>query len=90
MEWLMVWGVAALAVGVVATVRNRSGFGWFLLACVISPLLAVLLLVALGRGDNGQQAPDPRTLRNCPECRELVRRDARLCKHCRSTLTPIT
>lgn len=28
--------------------RNRSGFLWFLIGCVGSPILAILLLYALG------------------------------------------
>src|SRR5262249_23584073 len=32
-----------------ANTRGRSGFGWFLLAAIISPLLAGLLLLALRR-----------------------------------------
>jgi hypothetical protein len=33
-------------------------------------------------------APRPETHVRCPECRELVRRDARKCKHCGTGLTP--
>ena len=28
--------------------RGRSGFGWFLLACVISPYIALIILACLG------------------------------------------
>jgi hypothetical protein len=38
-----------------------------------------------------QQAPDrptPDTHVHCPDCRELVRKDARVCKHCHCSLTP--
>lgn len=35
-----------------ATRRNRSGLLWVLIALVGSPLLAILLLVALGDADN--------------------------------------
>jgi hypothetical protein len=31
---------------------------------------------------------DPKLEVRCPACREIVRRDAIICKHCRSTLTP--
>jgi hypothetical protein len=37
----------AIIVGIAANMRGRSGFGWFLLAVVISPLLAGLLVLAL-------------------------------------------
>jgi hypothetical protein len=45
------WAAGAIIVGVAANTRGRSGGGWFLLACVISPLLAGLLVLALPRRD---------------------------------------
>jgi hypothetical protein len=47
MELLFVGFVLAIAVGIWASKRGRSGVGWFLLSILISPLLAALLLVAL-------------------------------------------
>lgn len=90
MELWIFWLVLAGVIGVVATARNRSGFGWFVLAVLISPLLAGLLLALLGRGDDGARAVTAATHRNCPECKEVVRRDARLCKHCHSKIEPIS
>jgi hypothetical protein len=90
MELMVVWLVAAVVVGAVAASRNRSGFIWFMLAIVISPVLAGLLLAVLKRGDSGATAYTADTHRNCPECREVIRVDARLCKHCGSKVDPIT
>lgn len=89
MELLIAWLVAGVAVGALAAGRNRSGFAWFLLAVALSPLLAGLLLFALRRGDAGTVAYTAQTHRNCPECREIVRADARLCKNCGSKLAPL-
>ncbi len=47
MEILLVWLIFAVIVGAGANGRGRSGFGWFLLAVLISPLLALILLVVL-------------------------------------------
>jgi hypothetical protein len=41
------WLGLAIIVGVGANTRGRNGPGWFLLALIISPLLAALLLLAL-------------------------------------------
>lgn len=87
MEWLLVWGGMAVAVGVVAAARNRSGFGWLVLSLMFSPVLAGLVLALLGRGDADRQAVTADTHRHCPDCREVVRRDARKCKHCGSVIT---
>jgi hypothetical protein len=48
MEWFLLWIGLCIAVGIAAsTHRERNGFGWFVLAFFISPLLAGLLVFAL-------------------------------------------
>jgi peptidoglycan/LPS O-acetylase OafA/YrhL len=44
---LLLWLGIAIVIGVGAKGRGRSGFGWFLLAIFLSPLVAGLLLVVL-------------------------------------------
>ena len=90
MDLIWFWLGAAVLVGFGAAARNRSGFGWLALSLVISPLLSLILLLVLKRGDSGMQAATADTHRHCPECRELVRIDARRCKHCQSVISPIT
>jgi hypothetical protein len=46
MAFVIGWLVFALAVAVVAGQRGRSGTAWFMIAVVLSPLFAVLLLLA--------------------------------------------
>ena len=46
-EFLLFWLIFAGAVGFIASQRGRSGFGWFLLSVVISPLIAVLVLALI-------------------------------------------
>lgn len=94
MEFFLLWFGFAVAVGVLAAKWGRSGFGWFLLACFISPLLAGIFLLIGGdakgavlRDEIGNQIT-PDTHVHCPDCRELVRRDARKCKHCGTALIP--
>lgn len=50
-EWIFLWLALSAVVGVAANSHGRNGVGWFLLALVISPLIAGLLLLALpGKG----------------------------------------
>lgn len=95
MEIVFFWFMLAFVVGVAASRKGRSGFGWFLLAAVISPLIAgLLVLLASDRREPGPpkdelgNAITPETHVKCPDCRELVRRDARKCKHCGTALVP--
>lgn len=46
-----------------------------------------ILVATLNRRHNSDQ-PSPDTHVHCPDCRELVRKDARICKHCRCALIP--
>jgi hypothetical protein len=43
---LIVWVVVSIIVGVAAGSRGRNGIGWFLVAMCLSPVLALLLLLA--------------------------------------------
>lgn len=97
MEVVIFWFAMSVVVAIIAGNKGRSTLGWFLLAIIISPLLAGILVLALGRaGVDGQAqafaaqelAITPETHARCPECRELVRIDARKCKHCGSALMP--
>lgn len=47
MEILLIWCVFCVVVGIAANARGRSGFGWFLLALVISPLIALVLVLVM-------------------------------------------
>ncbi len=97
---LVVWVFFAALVGVSAGGRGRSGFGWFLLALIFSPILMIIFLLVLPNlAERGRQAAavtqagdaiTPETHTRCPDCREWVRRDAVVCKHCRRTLEPQT
>jgi choline-glycine betaine transporter len=98
-EWLvdyfLYWIGLALVVGIAAGHRGRSGVGWFFLSLLISPLLGGLLFLAVGGKavqqpvvlDASGQTITGDTHMRCPECREIVRRDARKCKHCGAALS---
>lgn len=80
------WMLLAVVVGVAAHKRGRMGFGWFVLAVMLSPLIAGLLLLAVG---GAAESTDPSTHRQCPDCAEKVLRAARVCKHCGCQLEPL-
>jgi hypothetical protein len=51
MEIVFFWLALSAIVAIAANTRGRHPGGWFLLAVVLSPLIAGLLLVALPRGN---------------------------------------
>ena len=103
MEIFFFWLLFSVFIGIGASARWRSGFGWFLLSVIISPVLALILLAlmpslarpvdpssglplaAISPGPN----PSGEDLRKCPECAELIKREARKCKHCGSQVEPL-
>jgi hypothetical protein len=82
MELIVFWFGLAIVVGVIAGSRGRNGFGWFLLAVVISPLLAGILAIALPSPQTQREQLHKWNSRKCPFCAELVRNEAIVCKHC--------
>jgi hypothetical protein len=88
MELVAGWLLFSLAVAVAATSRGRSGIGWFVIAVCISPVLGLILLLVFPNKRRDPSAPTPETHVKCPDCRELVLKDARKCKHCGTALVP--
>lgn len=72
---LIVYLILVVVVGVWAGRWNRSGLLWGLLALIISPVLAGLVLLIVGNNN-------PR----CPACRMPVDPLATICPYCRSEL----
>lgn len=91
---LAVWLLLAVLVGVFAQRRGRMGFGFFVLSVMLSPLIGWLIVLAIGPARSASPqptaAPTPETHVRCPDCRELVYKDARKCKHCGSARVPQT
>lgn len=99
LAFLFFWIVFAIIVGVAANTRGRDGVGWFVLAVLISPLLAGLLLLALplhfasgtihvrSRGEDATSlavAPIPQALvKKCPYCAQMIPLEALVCHLCR-------
>lgn len=95
MGYLFGWLTCSIIVGVAASGRGRSGIAWFFISALISPLFGLILLLVLPKvgaaallRDVSGEAITPETHVRCPDCRELVRADAKKCKHCGSALVP--
>jgi hypothetical protein len=81
MEIFLFWFILSLIVGAQASAKGRSGFGFFLLSMILSPLIGFLIALIskdLSNDDKLQSGE----LKKCPSCAELVKREAIKCKHC--------
>lgn len=79
--------VMAVATSVIAQFKGRSGFGWFILG-LVGPIIAFFAVVLMPKVTPESIGPTPETHVKCPDCRELVLKDARVCKHCGCKLIP--
>ncbi|MCB4365425.1 hypothetical protein KIH07_16905 [Hydrogenophaga taeniospiralis] len=88
----LIWFLLAIAVGVLASKRGRSGFGWFVIALLLSPLIGfVFVLIAKDLSTSAgavNAAPTGSTHVRCPACAEWVLPEASVCKHCGGALAP--
>lgn len=88
MDVFILWLIFSIVVAVGASSRGRSGLTWFFVAMIISPLLAVILLFLMPVIQVRPAGPTPDTHVKCPDCAELVLKEARVCKHCGCRLVP--
>jgi len=69
--WAFIWILLAFAVGAFASHNQRSGILWFILAILISPIIAGTLVLAIGEAG-----------KICPQCAETVKYEAKVCRYC--------
>lgn len=92
MGFAVFWVIFALVIATGASSRGRSGVGWFLVACLISPLLAGILLLFLPVRSQAMQLQVQVIDKDryaCPNCAEAVKIDANVCIHCGTSLDPV-
>jgi hypothetical protein len=59
MELFFFWLIFAVLVGVFASKRGRSGFGYFILSVVLSPLIGFLIALVAGKKDHVIEQKSP-------------------------------
>ena len=47
MDIVIFWIILSIIAGVFAGTKGRSGFGWFLISCLLSPVIGLLLIAIL-------------------------------------------
>lgn len=84
----IVWVVLAFLIGYFAAhEKGRSFWGWFLLSCLLSPLIgAILLMISRDRSDETATEGT----KKCLYCAETVKKEATKCKHCGADLPAIS
>jgi len=82
---LIVWLGFGWAGSVIMKKKGRSGCGGFALGALLGPIgLVIALLLEGDAGAAERQGLAQGDLRKCPQCAELIRRDAVRCRFCGS------
>lgn len=78
------WLILAILVGVYANGKGKSGFLYFIISIILSPLVG--FLIAIISGDNENELIEQGKKTRCSNCGELVRSEAKICKFCNSKI----
>lgn len=93
MAWVAIYLAACVLVGVWAQSKGRWGVGMALLALFLSPLVGAVVVGLMGSDDERQRSAaergQPSLYRKCPQCAELVKREAVRCRYCGSALDDV-
>jgi len=86
---LFFWLLFAAINGWFAHQKGRSGIAFFLISVVISPMIGLIVVLAIKPSD---EVMEQRALLNiegktCPFCAEVVRAGAVICEHCGKDIT---
>lgn len=81
---IFVWIIGTFLVAWAANARGRSVVGFFVLSMLLSPLIGVLILMAIGSNTTvlDRDALESGHKRKCPSCAELILREAKKCRYC--------
>ena len=83
MEILLIWLLFGVVTAVVASNKGRNGLGWFFLGMLLGPFGFILsLVVSKNEHAAEKEVLASGTMKKCPFCAELVKAEAKICKHC--------
>ena len=84
MEIFILWLFLSIVAGLIADNKGRSGFGFFLLAALLTLLIGIIaaLIANEDRDAVEEKQINSGFSKKCPFCAELVKAKAKICKHC--------
>ena len=89
MELFFFYIFFSVLVGFHADSKGYSGINFFVLAILLSPIIGFIttLILSPTNEETGDKQIASGNKKRCPECLELLKVDASVCKHCGHTFT---
>lgn len=79
---VLIWVVLSAVVGWAGSQKGRSGAGFFFLSLFLSPLIGLLVVIAVPKVEQATSAPKGNDFILCHACNRPRRVDAVTCPHC--------
>lgn len=81
---IIIWIILSVVIGLWNESRGNSFFIGLLLSLLLSPLIGLLIVGVTGKNEKylNEKAIQSGELKKCLYCAELVKKEAKICKHC--------